>query len=44
MINLDYSFSGIKTAILYFLQQQTRQNPDFITQNLSDVCASVQHI
>lgn len=40
---LDYSFSGIKTAILYFLQQQTRQNPDFIEQNLPDICASVQH-
>jgi len=43
MPNLDYSFSGIKTAILYFLQQQTKQNPSFIEQNLADICASVQH-
>ena len=43
MPNLDYSFSGIKTAILYFLQQQTKQNPHFIAENLADICASVQH-
>ena len=40
---LDFSFSGIKTAILYFLQKQTQQNPDFIDQNLADICASIQH-
>ena len=40
---LDFSFSGIKTAILYFLQKQTRQNPNFIDQNLADICASIQH-
>jgi N6-L-threonylcarbamoyladenine synthase len=43
MPDLNFSFSGIKTAILYFLQQQTRQNPDFIIENLPDICASVQH-
>lgn len=40
---LDYSFSGLKTAVLYFLEAETRKNPDFITENLHDLCASVQH-
>ncbi len=40
--NLDFSFSGIKTAILYFLRDQVKENPDFITENLADICASVQ--
>jgi N6-L-threonylcarbamoyladenine synthase len=40
---LDFSFSGIKTSILYFLQKQQKENPDFIAQNLHDLCASVQH-
>ncbi|MFQ3577248.1 MAG: carbamoyltransferase N-terminal domain-containing protein, partial [Cytophagales bacterium] len=39
---LDYSFSGSKTAILYFLQRETQKNPDFVKQNLADICASVQ--
>jgi N6-L-threonylcarbamoyladenine synthase len=43
MTGLNYSFSGIKTAILYFLQKETKQNPDFIQQNLNDICASIQH-
>lgn len=43
MPGLDFSFSGIKTAILYFLRDQTKANPDFITQNLPDICASIQH-
>lgn len=38
--NLDFSFSGLKTSILYFLQKQP---PQFIEQNLSDLCASIQH-
>ena len=41
--NLDFSFSGLKTAILYFIQQQTAVNPNFIQENLADICASVQH-
>lgn len=41
--DLDFSFSGIKTAVLYFLRDRMRQNPDFITENLSDICASVQY-
>lgn len=39
---LDYSFSGIKTSFLYFLQNNTQVNPDFIKENLSDICASYQ--
>jgi N6-L-threonylcarbamoyladenine synthase len=40
---LDFSFSGLKTSILYFLRRETANNPDFITENLHDICASVQH-
>lgn len=40
---LDFSFSGLKTAILYMIQAQTAENPSFITENLADICASVQH-
>jgi len=43
MPNLDFSFSGIKTSILYFLQKKTQENPNFIEQNLADICASVQY-
>jgi N6-L-threonylcarbamoyladenine synthase len=41
--NLNFSFSGLKTSILYFLQEQTAKNPDFIKNNLADICASIQH-
>jgi len=40
---LDFSFSGFKTAILYFLQKEQKKDPDFIKNNLNDICASVQH-
>lgn len=40
---LNYSFSGIKTAVLYFLQEQQQGNPSFIDDNLEDLCAAVQH-
>lgn len=40
---LNFSFSGIKTSILYFLQKQQKTNPAFIEQNLTDLCASIQH-
>lgn len=43
MPRLDYSFSGIKTAVMYFLRDQLKVNPAFIEQNLSDICASVQY-
>ncbi|MBT31453.1 MAG: tRNA (adenosine(37)-N6)-threonylcarbamoyltransferase complex transferase subunit TsaD [Thalassobius sp.] len=39
---LNFSFSGIKTAILYFLRDNVKKNPDFIKENLEDICASVQ--
>lgn len=39
---LDFSFSGLKTSILYFLQKEVKNNPDFIHQNLEDICSSVQ--
>jgi N6-L-threonylcarbamoyladenine synthase len=39
---LDFSFSGLKTSILYFLQEQTRADADFIQKNLDDLCASIQ--
>jgi len=38
----NYSFSGLKTSILYFIQAQTRLNPDFAKDNLNDLCASIQ--
>lgn len=43
MPGLDFSFSGIKTAFLYFLRDERRKNPDFIAENLNDICASLQH-
>jgi N6-L-threonylcarbamoyladenine synthase len=42
MPEFSYSFSGIKTAILYFLQNNTQKDPDFIKNNLNDICASIQ--
>ncbi len=41
--DLNFSFSGVKTAILYFLQKNVKENPDFVQQNLGDICASIQH-
>lgn len=40
---LDFSFSGLKTAILYFIQKKKIENPAFIEENLNDICASIQH-
>ena len=40
---LNFSFSGLKTSILYFLQKQTRIDPEFVPQNINDLCASIQH-
>ncbi|WP_443946024.1 tRNA (adenosine(37)-N6)-threonylcarbamoyltransferase complex transferase subunit TsaD [Pedobacter sp. AW1-32] len=40
---LNFSFSGFKTSILYFIRKQEKENPDFIAENLDDICASVQH-
>lgn len=40
---LDFSFSGIKTSILYFLKEKTTKDPQFVENNLNDLCASIQH-
>lgn len=40
---LNFSFSGLKTNILYFIQRETKKNPDFIDQHLHDICASIQY-
>ena len=42
--NLDFSFSGLKTQILYFVQKNMVENPNFIEENKHDICASVQQI
>lgn len=39
---LNFSFSGFKTSVLYFLKKEVAANPDFVAQNLNDICASVQ--
>lgn len=39
----DFSFSGLKTAYLYFVQQELKSDPDFIRKNLNDLCASIQY-
>jgi N6-L-threonylcarbamoyladenine synthase len=41
--NLNFSFSGLKTGILYFLQKEQQKNPLFIKENLNDICASIQY-
>jgi len=40
---LDFSFSGLKTSILYFIQKQEKLNPEFIATNKADICASIQY-
>ena len=40
---LNFSFSGLKTAILYFIQKETTKNPNFIQENINDICASIQY-
>ena len=40
---LNFSFSGLKTAILYFVQRETKNNPKFIEEHLNDICASIQY-
>jgi len=40
---LNFSFSGVKTSILYFLQKQLKTDPDFISKHLPDICASAQY-
>lgn len=40
---LNFSFSGVKTSILYFLQKKVSEDPDFIQRHLADLCASIQY-
>lgn len=40
---LNFSFSGFKTAVLYFIQKEVKKNPNFIEENLNDICASIQY-
>jgi N6-L-threonylcarbamoyladenine synthase len=40
---LNFSFSGLKTSILYFLQKETTGDPEFINRELPNICASIQH-
>ena len=41
--NLEFSFSGLKSNILQVIQRASKKNPDFIKDNLYDLCASIQH-
>lgn len=43
MQGYDFSFSGIKTSVLYFLQKERKIAPDFVEQNINDICASLQY-
>lgn len=40
---LDFSFSGVKTAIMYFLRNEKKKDPAFVEDNMNDICASIQH-
>jgi N6-L-threonylcarbamoyladenine synthase len=39
---LDFSFSGLKTSVLYFVEKQVKEDSNFIKDNLNDICASIQ--
>jgi len=41
--NLQFSFSGLKTSILYFLQKKSAEDPNFISAEINNICASIQH-
>ncbi len=38
----NFSFSGLKTSVLYFIQKELAKNPNFIEENKADLCASIQ--
>ncbi len=40
--DFDFSFSGLKTSVLYFVRDAVKNNPDFVSKNINDICASVQ--
>jgi N6-L-threonylcarbamoyladenine synthase len=39
---MDFSFSGLKTAVLYFIEKEVKENPNFIEENIENICASIQ--
>ncbi len=39
---MDFSFSGLKTAVMYFVERNSKDHPNFVTENLEDICASLQ--
>ncbi len=39
----DYSFSGLKTAFLYFIRDRIKSDPNFVKDNIADICASIQY-
>jgi len=41
--DLDYSFSGLKTSFLYNIRDRIKENPDFVKENMIDICASIQY-
>ncbi|MGB5320020.1 tRNA (adenosine(37)-N6)-threonylcarbamoyltransferase complex transferase subunit TsaD [Eudoraea sp.] len=41
--DFNFSFSGLKTSILYFVQRETKNNPEFVKENINDICASIQY-
>jgi N6-L-threonylcarbamoyladenine synthase len=40
---LDFSFSGLKTSVLYFVERNVKEDSEFINKNLNDICASLQY-
>lgn len=40
----NYSFSGLKTQFLYFINEQVKKNENFVEENLNDICASIQKV
>lgn len=40
--DFNYSFSGLKTSVLYFLQAEVKKNPNFVAENLNDLCAAIR--
>jgi N6-L-threonylcarbamoyladenine synthase len=42
MKDYEFSFSGFKTSVLYYLREKVNENPNFIQENLNDLCASIQ--
>lgn len=40
--DLEFSFSGLKTAVLYFIERESKKNTHFVAENIEDICASIQ--